>query len=250
MNLRPAPLINPGDTCWRVERANRAAFLCDNAAYFAAAKAALLKARRSILLIGWEFDHRCRLDPVAPSSGPDRIGDVLHTLALERPALDVRVLVWDAALAVALGKRMMPQRAWWRFRKSPVKLKLDSSMPRGAAHHQKLLVIDDAVAFCSGDDFSGNRWDEPDHRDQNPDRTTPRGKSYPPRHGLTLLVDGDAARALGNLARDRWRKAEGCAPAAPGRGPGDPWPGCVEPDLVDVSVGISRTHDPGVARRP
>lgn len=234
-------LLRPGATCWRVEHAGRVAFLVDNEAYFAAAKAAMLKARHSIQLLGWEFDPRRRLVPDAPTTAADRIGDLLAALAAARPELDVRLLIWNAALGVSLGKRMMPQRAQLWFRKSRVRFRLDSTIPRGASHHQKLLVIDDAIAFCAGDDFGANRWDRPAHLDHDPDRHTPGGRSYPPRHGMTMLVDGAAARALGELARARWQHATGTmGPAAAGR-QGDPWPDGVAADLADVGVGISRT---------
>lgn len=234
-------LLIPGYTCWRVERARRAAFLVDNAAYFAAAKAALLKARRSVWLLGWQFDPRTRLTPGAPFDEADQIGDLLNELSAKRPGLDVRVLIWNAALGVALGKRMMPQRALAWFRGSPVHFRLDGTVPKGATHHQKLLVIDDALAFCSGDDFSANRWDRPEHRDQEPDRRTPWGSCYPPRHGMTMMVEGETARALGDLARARWHRATGESVAAPPDLDGDPWPEQIPAALADVGVGISRT---------
>lgn len=111
-----AALLKPGRNCWLVERADRVSFLIDNAAYFAAAKSAMLKARRSILLLGWEFDPRRRLNPEAEGSQADQIGELLIRLANERPELTVSVLIWNAALGIALGKRMMPQRAHLWFR--------------------------------------------------------------------------------------------------------------------------------------
>jgi phosphatidylserine/phosphatidylglycerophosphate/cardiolipin synthase-like enzyme len=63
-------VLRPGETCWRTARADRVAFLVDNQAYFAAVAAALQKARRSILLLGWGFDPRTRLFPDG-YDGPD-----------------------------------------------------------------------------------------------------------------------------------------------------------------------------------
>ena len=54
-------VLTPGDTCWRLARAERAAFLIDTEAYFTAVFEALRKARRSVLLLGWGFDPRTRL---------------------------------------------------------------------------------------------------------------------------------------------------------------------------------------------
>ncbi len=64
---------------------------------------------------------------------------------------------------------------------------------------------------------------------------------------MQLAVDGDVARALGELARDRWWRATGERLAAP-RSAGDPWPEALEPDLREVQVGIARTQ-PGYEGR-
>ena len=42
--------------------AGRVALLMENAAYFAALREALENARESVLLLGWQFDPRTRLD--------------------------------------------------------------------------------------------------------------------------------------------------------------------------------------------
>lgn len=60
-------LLRPGSTCWRFEHARRIALLVDGAAYFPAMKAAMEKARHSILLLGWDFDPR------VPSSRISRV---------------------------------------------------------------------------------------------------------------------------------------------------------------------------------
>ena len=237
----PAPLLRSAATCWRIERAQRAALLIDNADFFAAAKSSILKVSGSIWLLGWEFDPRRRLTPGRPSSTADRVGDLLNQLSAERPELQIYVLMWEAALGVALGSRLMPYRAANWFKGSRVHLRFDNSVPWGASHHQKLLIVDDAVAFCSGDDFAANRWDRPEHRDRDDNRSTPWGANYPPRHGATLMVDGPAANALGELARARWLRATN-ERAPPVDAPvSDAWPHDVKATFSDVQVGISRT---------
>jgi phosphatidylserine/phosphatidylglycerophosphate/cardiolipin synthase-like enzyme len=54
------------------------------------------------------------------------------------------------------------------------------------------------------------------------------------------MVDGDAARALGGIVRDRWYRATGTS-IVDSLHQRDIWPDQVRPDLVDVFVGISRT---------
>jgi uncharacterized membrane protein YdjX (TVP38/TMEM64 family) len=57
-----------------------------------------------------------------------------------------------------------------------------------------------------------------------------------------MLVDGDAAAAIGELARERWRRATGGSLRRPESCEGDPWPSQVPPDLEKVPVAIARTE--------
>ena len=76
-------LARPGETCWTLARAERVKFLVDGEAYFAALRASLAAARRSIHLLGWSFDPRVSLTPVAAQADelPSEIGDLLVRLA-------------------------------------------------------------------------------------------------------------------------------------------------------------------------
>ncbi|GAA0570855.1 phospholipase D-like domain-containing protein [Craurococcus roseus] len=247
------PLLRPGETCWRVERGGRAAFLLDSAAYFAAAREAMLQARRSILLLGWDFDPRTRLRPGAEGSGPapdlpDEIGPFLKALIERRPDLEVRVLVWDMPMLIEGGRDLSPRKEPEWFRDSAVRFRL-ARAPAGACHHQKLLVVDGAVAFCGGGDFATNRWDTPRHPDHDPRRREPSGEEHEPRHEVMVLVEGPPAAALDALARERWRGAERGrpgpdaedAPPRPRTGAA-PWPAGVRADLAEAPrVGIART---------
>ncbi|HCS17062.1 MAG TPA: phospholipase, partial [Erythrobacter sp.] len=53
------PSVEPG--VWRYARASRASVIVDAADYFAFMQEAMLKSRRRILLIGWDFDTRIHL---------------------------------------------------------------------------------------------------------------------------------------------------------------------------------------------
>jgi hypothetical protein len=50
-----------GKNCWRIAPADRAAFLIDGASYFAAFVSAVKRAKRSVLIVGWDFDSRIQL---------------------------------------------------------------------------------------------------------------------------------------------------------------------------------------------
>src|SRR6516164_2655932 len=138
-------VLRPEDTCWRLARATRAAFLIDNEAYFTAVFDALQSARRSVLLLGWGFDPRTRLFPDGfdGRDDPDEVGRILVELARARPELDVRLLIWKSALPISASQEFFPHRARKYFRDTPVHFRLDDSVPFGACHHQKVVVIDD-----------------------------------------------------------------------------------------------------------
>ncbi len=57
-----------------------------------------------------------------------------------------------------------------------------------------------------------------------------------------MMVDGEAAAALGQLVRQRWYRACGEMPLeVDQKKVADPWPASVTPDFKKISVAISRT---------
>ena len=242
-------ILNPGVNCWRIEPTARLNFLIDSADYFAALKAALLRARHSIWILAWVFDPLTRLTPdTSVKSGDpehaDRLGLLLRRMAALNPALDVRILAWDMAPPIAASQLFAPQRAAAYFHGSRVKFRLDSSVPLSACHHQKVVVIDGRVAFVSGGDMGPDRWDTCHHADHDPRRRLPNGKRYPARHEVSMLVEGAAAGALGDLFALRWKRAGGgtvSPPPEPIPGEDSPWPPGLAAHLKQQPLAISRT---------
>lgn len=233
------PLLKPGRNCWRVERADRLAFLIDGADYFRALHTAITRARRSIILLDWEIDPGFELlRDHAPDGWPTAIERLLHAVLRRNRHLRVHILDWDFAMLNGGLLDLIPRhRPSWRPHRR-LRFVLDDHHPLGASHHQKVVVIDDTVAFCGGLDITRGRWDTPEHLPNDPrHRTHPRR----PYHDVQTAVSGPVAGALGELARERWRRATGRQiPAAAPVGE-DPWPPDLTPDLVGVDVGISRT---------
>lgn len=237
-----APLLKPGANCWRVETASRFAVLMENAAYFKALASSLAQATRSVVVLGWTFDPRTRLDPeTRPGDRQAEIGHQLRMLVKERPELDVRLLIWNSPLPISATQGFYPQLARGWFPRRMIDFRLDSPGPIGACHHQKVVIIDDAVAFCGGGDISTDRWDSDEHHDDDPRRFRPNGLIAGPRHETMCVMDGPVARALGDLARERWRRAIG-ETIEPDAASTDPWPEGLEADLTEVPVGIARTE--------
>jgi phospholipase D1/2 len=239
---RRAPLFEPGRNCWRVERAERAAFLIDGEAYFSAFRAAAIQARHSIVILGWDFDSRIRmLIDREPDGFPDRLGEFLHALLIRRRHLHVHVLTWDFHMIY------WKEREWWLPSKLAAHRRLhfhrDAAHPVGASHHQKAVIIDEALAFVGGLDFAQCRWDTSRHAGGHPQRVLLNDDTpCRPFHDVQLMVNGPVAAALAELARERWRAATGRSLPSRGQGrPEDLWPESSAADMTDVSVAIART---------
>ena len=248
---RTPSLFVPGRNCWRVEHARRFAVLIDADAYFRAVRRAIAEARHSIFIVGWDIDSRLRLVPEGAHDGfPQPLGEFLNAVVASRRELRAYALSWDFAMLYALEREWLPVFKLHTTTHRRLAFRLDGGHPVGASHHQKIVVIDDAVAFVGGLDLTHTRWDTPEHRTRHPLRVNGLGFAYGPMHDVQVVVDGDAARALGDLARERWRRATGCglrtsgAPLAH-----DPWPASCVPDIENVDVAIART-DPAYDGRP
>jgi phospholipase D1/2 len=236
------PLLRPGETCWRIERADRLAVIVDAADYFAIVRAVVRDARHSVLLIGWDFDTRIALDrPGDNATVPNRLGRLLTWVVRQRPDLRVHVLRWDLAAIKGLGRGSTSLVILNWMTNKRIRFRLDGAHPTGSAHHQKIVVVDDALAFCGGIDMTADRWDTRAHLDDDPARVRPTTKRrYGPWHDVSTAVDGAAARALGDLARERWKRATG-EDIEPPPLRQDAWPEGLEPTLRDVDVALSRT---------
>jgi phospholipase D1/2 len=239
-----APLLEPGRNCWRVERAERAALIVDAADYYRHALHAMLQARTQILLIGWDVDTRVSLvDEDPPEGAPPGLGALLSWLARRRPDLNIHILAWDQGAISVPGRGTTFLRMLRWGLDSQIHVKWDHQHPLDGSHHQKILVIDDKIAFCGGIDITGSRWDTRHHKDEEPGRRRPfTGRAYEPWHDATMAVDGCAAEAIGDLARIRWECATGTTLPVPPRAAHDLWPTGLEPHFRDVEVAIARTR--------
>jgi phospholipase D1/2 len=238
-----SPLIQPDRNAWRAARAGRAAVLIDAGQFFGAVREALLNARSTAFIIGWDLDSRTRLvgeDCRADDGFPEGFIEFLTALVKRRPQLLVHVLVWDYSLLYASERELFPTASLHWATPPQVRFCLDDDLPLGASQHQKIVVVDDALAFSGGLDLTTRRWDTREHRLDDPRRVDLTGVPYPPFHDVQAMVDGQAAAALAELVRMRWTQGA-CERVPPIRPTGDPWPQSVAPDLTDIDVGIART---------
>lgn len=242
-------ILKPGRNCWRVCQARRAAFFIDGCEYFSAVRAALMRAEHSVLIAGWDFDHQIRLDPI---NAPDEsLAALIARIVQERPSLHVRILIWGFSTFYGANHQpaVLLSQPWYSGLPR-VEFGFDNNYPLGSSHHEKIVCIDDAIAFVGGIDLTADRWDTQAHDMMNPRRYEYDGEPYPPVHDLQMAVDGEAARSVGVLLRQRWRQATG-RQVNPVVARGDPWPPGVSPHISETGVAIARTRppynqDPGV----
>src|SRR3569832_543655 len=206
------PILEPGRNCWRIERADRVAFLVVGADYFRALRASLKQAEESILILAWDIDSRLQLVREDPADGlPAEFGAFLNALISRKRRLHGHILSWDFAMLFALDREWLPI------------FKLDWKTHRRLRFHMH------------------DRRDTTEQHPDEPQRIELGHEPARPYHDVQMAVSGDAARALGALARHRWWCAtdqelrESLCNAAP------LWPEELAVDIEDVRVAIART---------
>jgi phospholipase D1/2 len=262
--------LQPGRNCWRIDHAHRFAVAIDGEAYFAQLRDSLIRAQRFIAISAWDIHSRVELVRSDRSEGairpadddlPTALGDLLLALLERNRALNIFILLWDYAPIYALEREPLffGDPPWGKslFRDGPEHPRLhlisDNAHPTAASQHQKIVVIDGAIAWSGGLDLSKWRWDTQVHSARDERRRDPDGNLYPPYHDVQALVDGPAAEALMALFLERWQRAGGhdiravagidrALPGDDARGSAfDPWPEGADVLLRDVQVAIART---------
>ena len=188
---RPS-LLDPGHNCRAAKRASHASLLVDGAIYYRALHEAITKASHSIFVLGWDIDSRIELlrgSTAKSNSLPSRFFDLIKGKATGNPNLIVYLNCWDYSIFMAREREAFAKRHWYRHMPRNVHYCKDSVIPPGACHHQKIVVIDDEVAFSGGMDIAVNRWDQRQHFPNSRHRVDP-GDIYIPitftDSGLTM----------------------------------------------------------------
>ena len=195
-------------------------------------------------IIGWDIHSETLLvgpSGVAGDGLPLTLGDFLRALQEIKPALRINILIWDFAALYAVEREWNSAAKFTCGCGSRIRFCLDSSLPLGSSQHQKIVVVDDAIAFSGGLDLTIRRWDTSEHRIDHPLRRDPDGEPYPPFHDVQCMVDGEAAAALGEIAAARWNAA-GCTSEGFEAVEGDRWPASVPAQARQIRLGIARTE--------
>ncbi len=228
----------------KVSRAAQLGWCIDGEDYFGALRNSFEKARHEILIVGWDIDSRTVLirDENHPDY-PSELCDVLQQLVKSRESLSVHVLSWDFAMIYVLERELLPARAFGWRNQDRLHFQLDGQHATGASHHQKIVVIDGALAFSGGLDLTKCRWDTRAHSADDTRRHDPNGVEYRPFHDVQAVVTGKAAAELRELVSRRWANAIG-QPLSDLDDVGDGralWPDDVTVRARDSEVAIART---------
>ena len=231
--------------------ADEAAFLVNGDSYFSTLARSLPQAEKSIWIIGWDFNPDIRLEP---AHSTETLGELLHRLAEANPALRINILVW-ALGPVYSGKSLKVLRRRHFPRNPQIRLEFHMHPDIRGSHHQKIVCIDDRVAFVGGIDLTAKRWDNWWHRSRERLRRDQKGEIYDPLHDVQAMVTGEAARLVGDVARHRWLLATGerhealeTAPASAPCPPSAPAMRAVPVTVAQTDISVKRYDGMTVTR--
>ena len=236
-------IFEEGRNCRRVADAGRVAFIVDGDDYFKMFMAAAERARESIIVIAWDFNSNCCLNVECDSKDPRaKLGEYLNDLARRRRGLHIYVLDWDFPMIYA------------KDREAPVDGAARVGLETASARSSRVRQYASARRVAPSEDRRHRRCDRVLRRARPhlpalgharacslTSRTgSVADQPYPPFHDLMIAVDGEAARELGRIARERWR-ASTEKEIPPVRASDDPWPPDLEPALTNLPVAIAVT---------
>lgn len=243
---RKKSFFKNGDNCWQLARADRAAFLVDGEDYYRAVAEAFEQAQHSIYILGWDVDSRVRLR--RDTGQEETFGQLVDRLARIKPQLQIYILEWDFAVFYSLERELWSQLSFGWMTHKRVHFEMDDMHPVGASQHQKIVVVDDQLAFVGGFDLASFRWDTSEHLPKHSQRCD-NEQRYGPVHDVQLLVTGKIAQKLAEIARWRWERATGESLSSAESGASELWPTSISGDFSRQPLAILRTM-PAYAGEP
>jgi phospholipase D1/2 len=197
---------------FRVTPIDEIGVLIDGANYYRELYRALVRAERSIVLAGRQFDSTVALLRGAAADRaetPVTLLELLKHLLAHKPWLQVRILAWAFHPILTMEREWLQQYVFDLGATDRASFVLDSNHVAVGCHHQKFISIDGELSFVGGMDVCEDRWDERDHQATQPLRVS-RGKFHKPFHDVQVCIRGrEFAAALHELFLARWERAGG-----------------------------------------
>lgn len=147
---------------------NTVEFFTTGDAYFKDVAAAIKNAKKSIFITGWQINYEVRLD------GDVRLWDCLHHALHEGSQPEIYLMPWlspkagvdtgdfETMLAAFVLNAGLPERKVWCM---PAVQQSDmGTLGTFFSHHQKMVVIDNEIAYVGGIDLAYGRRDDNNFR--------------------------------------------------------------------------------------
>jgi phospholipase D1/2 len=205
-------VLTQGTNCMGIFPVEESGLLIDSRDYYRAFFETAQKARRYLLLAGWQFDSEVKL--VRGEDQGDEFRDVrllpfLESLLRKEPELNIYILAWDFSMIFSLEREWFQDIIFNWTTNERLRFRLDNKHPAGATHHQKFVIADGSIAFVGGMDICSDRWDDRRHLEENPERTNSDGTPYGAYHDIQTYHAGAVVAELVAIFRQRWRDAGG-----------------------------------------
>jgi phosphatidylserine/phosphatidylglycerophosphate/cardiolipin synthase-like enzyme len=173
---------------------NRVEVLVDGSAYLPALAEEIAGAQSHVHLLGWCFSPELHL---TREEEPVVLRNLLSDVARR---IDVRLLVWEGAPLPVFRPTKGDVRSYMKvfLEGTNIQAETDSCVRLRYSHHEKIVVIDDRVAFVGGIDLAldgGDPLDTPKHPS--------RGRVG--WHDAAIRIEGPAVADVAEHFRLRWR---------------------------------------------
>ena len=210
-----------------VRSGNSVEVLIDGASALPAVEDAIRAARHHVHIAGWHVTPDFEL---TRSPEPVRLRELLADVSHR---VEVRVLMWAGPPLPMFRptRKMVKQARAELVRSGRVRCALDRREFTLHCHHEKVIVVDDDIAFVGGIDLTDLQGDRYDHRDHEP--RPPLGW-----HDAAVRLRGPAVSDVALHFVQRWREVAGeQLPAPAGAAPAG-----------DLDVQVLRTVPEGIYR--
>ena len=237
-------ILKPGLNCMGIYETAETGVLVDACDYYRAFYHTAAKAKRYLLLAGWQFDSEVRLlrGEEEETAGEVRFLNFLEYLCEKNPELEIYILAWDFSAVFSLEREWFQNIIFnWSTNKR-MHFRFDSVHAAGATHHQKFVIVDGAIAFVGGMDICSSRWDDRRHLMENPDRVDLDGTRYGSYHDIQSYHTGPVVKALLDLFVQRWIGSGGESLKLPTAEPKAPFVPAQAFPLPTRQVAVSRTR--------